>query len=81
LVPRAAIARVIRQTAAAFSTKPRIAPDAIDALRTASEDIIIEHMKRAYKYTMIARKQTLSPEHMQAAADDMIREVNRAATR
>jgi histone H3/H4 len=78
LVPRAAMVRVIRELA---PTNARISPKALEALRAATEQILIEHMQRAYRYTMLANKQTLTAPHMRAAADDMIAEVNRASSR
>lgn len=78
VVPRAAMVRVIREMAPAGV---RMSPGALEALRTASENVMIEQMQRAYKYTMCTGKQTLTAEHMKAAAEDMIREVNRASSR
>lgn len=78
LVPRAAMVRVIRDTA---PTGLRMSPGALEALRVASENLMIEHMTRAYKYTIITGKETLTAKHMRAAAGDLVAEVNRASSR
>lgn len=78
MVPRAAMVRVIRETA---PDGVRMSPGALEALRVASENVMIEQLQRAYKYTMMTGKQTLSALHMRAAAEDMVREVNRASSR
>lgn len=84
IVPRAAMRRLIVETAQREAPKDlnengvapatRFAPEAIEAIRAAAENVMIEHIERAYKYTINRGKETLASKDMQAAAGDMLKE-------
>jgi histone H3/H4 len=87
IVPRAAMRRLISEVASrevpqaangeGVVRATRFAPEAIEAVRAAAESVMIEHMERAYKYTLNRGKETLSSKDMRAAAGDMLREWSR----
>jgi len=84
IVPRAAMRRLISELAQQEVPKApnsngetpatRFAPEAIEAIRASAESVMIEHIERAYKYTLNRGKETLASRDMQAAAGDMLKE-------
>ena len=84
IVPRAAMRRLITEIAQREAPKApnsdgvtpatRFSPEAIEAIRASAESVMIEHLERAYKYTLNRGKETLADRDMIAAAEDMLKE-------
>jgi histone H3/H4 len=84
IVPRAAMRRLISEIAQqempntpdsnGVAPATRFSPEAIEAIRTSAESVMIEHLERAYKYTLNRKKETLASRDMRAAAGDMLKE-------
>ena len=84
LVPRASMQRLIRQIAeepnircSDISGGTRFSPDAIDAIRTASEDYVTEFLRRAAKYTVARGRETLESIDLERAKQDIEIEASR----